>query len=244
MRTLSERLLSRRMLVTPGSPVVTSQYVSEVLADNPVAYYRLGDPAGATVADMVAPPIRDGVVTGSISFGVPGAIAGDPDTAVRGDTSGDNYIEFPVSLGYQTLGGLAVEFWIRNLTGSIPIRDLTNTGGTVILDAESDSIVVRLAGTNYNTSIDSGLFRSLTWRHYVVEYVHAGPTLNVYVDGVVEYTATITSRSGATNTAFRIFRNGTASAGHGGGDIDELAFYDHPLGAERVAAHYAEGSGA
>jgi hypothetical protein len=69
-----------------------ASYRTSVLCDNPIAYWRLGDPGPATAADEVdgGPPgtyIGPATVAG-ISYGAPGAILGDPDTAIHLGGSG------------------------------------------------------------------------------------------------------------------------------------------------------------
>jgi hypothetical protein len=54
-------------------------YHTEVIADRPVAYWRLGEPSGALVAvDEIGD--LDGAALGDIQFGAVGALPGDPDS--------------------------------------------------------------------------------------------------------------------------------------------------------------------
>jgi hypothetical protein len=88
-------------------------YRDHVLAKGPVGYWRLGEDAGPTAFDET-PNAYDGGYFGSPTFGTPGAIAGDPDTAVQ--FNGTDYVEIPDSTDFSqpTSGdGLTVEVWIR-----------------------------------------------------------------------------------------------------------------------------------
>ncbi len=98
--------------------VASDQYSSVVLAKGPVGYWRLGESAGPTASDASGNG-SDGVYLGNPTFGQPGAIAGDPDTAVglNGPSSRD-YVEIadPASAAFSqpTSGaGLTVEVWMR-----------------------------------------------------------------------------------------------------------------------------------
>src|SRR5262245_57226551 len=86
-----------------------SRYAETVLADKPVAYYRLG---GTTEESAARDEItgRRGTFSGRFVRGVAGAIAGDSDTAVEFDSGqlslGDAF-DFPGAASY------SLEAWIR-----------------------------------------------------------------------------------------------------------------------------------
>src|ERR1700682_5498924 len=91
-------------------------YSGIVLAKRPVGYWRLGEPAGPTAAD-ISGNAYDGTYFGNPIFGQPGAIVDDPNTSVglEGTDSGD-FVEIadPASAAFSqpTSGvGLTVEVW-------------------------------------------------------------------------------------------------------------------------------------
>jgi hypothetical protein len=93
-------------------------YSASVLDKGPVGYWRLGEAAGPTAHDSSANAL-DGVYNGKPTFGQPGAIANDPDTAVgfNGPDSRD-FVEIPdpnsETFSQDRSGlGLTVEVWIR-----------------------------------------------------------------------------------------------------------------------------------
>src|SRR5215472_2077563 len=97
---------------------MSDSYSQVILAKGPVGYWRLGE-AGSPSAFDSSGSGSDGTYNGSPSFGIPGAIAGDPDTAVgfNGPDSGD-YVEVPdpASQAFSqpaSGAGLTVEVWMR-----------------------------------------------------------------------------------------------------------------------------------
>src|SRR6266851_2705427 len=83
-----------------GGRLVQTVYASDaysavVLAKGPVGYWRLGEAAGPVATDASGAGY-DGSYLGNPTFGQPGAIAGDLDTAVglSGPESRD-YVEIP-----------------------------------------------------------------------------------------------------------------------------------------------------
>jgi hypothetical protein len=91
-----------------------SGYAQTVLAKRPVAYWRLGERSGPAASDASANG-HDGTYRGNPTFGEPGAIANDPDGAVRLDGRHD-YVEIPDSVHFSQPAsgrGLTVEAWMR-----------------------------------------------------------------------------------------------------------------------------------
>src|SRR5688500_11107092 len=60
---------------------VTAQYANIVLADNPTAYWRLGETSGTTAVDSSVPGGNQGTYLNGVTLGIPGAIPGDPNTS-------------------------------------------------------------------------------------------------------------------------------------------------------------------
>jgi hypothetical protein len=98
----------------PGRAPPHDQYQQLVLAAGPVAYWRLGEAAGATVAADETGNKHDGRYHGTPRFGEPAALRGSRNGAVALD--GNTYIEMPDDPAFSqpTSGqGLSVELWLR-----------------------------------------------------------------------------------------------------------------------------------
>jgi hypothetical protein len=104
---------ARRDVPNRGENAMSLAYRDAVLAKNPVAYWRLGEAAGPTAVDETGNGY-DGTYFGAPTYGQPGAIQGDPNTAVQ--FNGADYVEIPNSVNFSqpTSGnGLTVEVWMR-----------------------------------------------------------------------------------------------------------------------------------
>src|ERR1700704_333500 len=65
--------------IAPATILAASPYADAVLADQPAAYWRLGETSGSTAADASGKG-HTGWLLG-VSGGARGALVGDPDTA-------------------------------------------------------------------------------------------------------------------------------------------------------------------
>ena len=68
-----------------GAPATT--WASAVAQLGPISWWRLGEPAGSTTATDSTSRTPGGLYEGGVTFGTPGAITGDPNTAVTLDGS-------------------------------------------------------------------------------------------------------------------------------------------------------------
>ena len=88
-------------------------YEQAVLADRPVAYWRLGEASGPTAVDATR-HVHDGKYQGHPTYVEAGAIEGDRNTAVG--FHGHEYVEIPNSIHFSqpaSRAGLSVEVWMR-----------------------------------------------------------------------------------------------------------------------------------
>lgn len=229
----------------PPPPEALSPYPALIVSNNPTAYYRLGEASGVVVVDEINSPTQNGTIAGTINLGVAGAIVDDLDTAVSELTaSASNYIQVPITLGFTTNDGMSIEAWVDWQSG-VMIRDGTNAAGTgsfLLLDS-TVNVACRIGGIDITTPLLVADYKDGLYHHWVIEYVHSTTTVNVYVDGALEHSQVISARSGTTVSHFRLFQNGGAAASHGTGRMDEVAFYDYPLGGTRVFDHFLAGTG-
>ena len=227
-------------------------YRAAVLADSPVAYWRLGEASGATATDE----------TGSYN----GTYSGSPSYSQAGVFAANNAVRFPVSTAfvsssnaafYPGSGDFTFELWSKcqsslglsvgfmlggkhisatnqrcfslqlQAGGITPVevfwRAFVSTNGTSVVTIGTGSLVSQAA-------------RPVTdWHHWAL--VRDGSTMRLYIDGVQEATAAVSGPLFNGSANFRI-------AGQGDGSqfvdcyMDEVAYYSTALSAARILAHY------
>ncbi len=95
--------------------IVSGGYDDVVLADSPVAYWRLSETEGSIAANRMAPGTPDGIINGAIGYGQLGLLANGPDTALLFD--GTQTISIADSLLINTYSGNAtaktIELWFN-----------------------------------------------------------------------------------------------------------------------------------
>ncbi|MFC4896236.1 RHS repeat-associated core domain-containing protein [Streptosporangium amethystogenes subsp. fukuiense] len=236
-----------------------SRYRSAVLDSGPEGYWRLNETATATGTKIVnSSPVlgsEEAKLTGTTAdaTSVPGALTGSPDTALRfKSTAGSTYVALPQATISGQGGHLAVEAWFRT-TGSGTIIGYQNsaantpTAFTPGLYIGTDG---KLRGQFYTGTpapiTSSGPVNDGNWHHVVLSGAHDSQTL--YLDGQavgtlagkITHVGQWETRIGAGfgSSAWPATTSSTAAFPFAG-DIDEVAVYGKPLGAQVVRTHYA-----
>ncbi|WP_409493521.1 LamG-like jellyroll fold domain-containing protein [Amycolatopsis sp. cmx-11-12] len=233
---------------------VGSHYRSSVIDDNPKAYWRLAETTGDTAANAVAR--ADGANAGkyhNVVLGADGAVGGTVDKAATFDGNG-SFVTLPEKLTTGSMS-LAVELWFKTTRNGVLIahadRAFSDHAGqsTPVLYVGTDGLLYggfsmrEVSGPRQVASkrpVNDG-----NWHHAVVSA--AIDHQKMYLDGVEQGQANgyvdhgnrghlvLGAGSGkdwpATNGADFYF----------GGSIDEVAFYQHPLGALAAKQHHAVG---
>jgi hypothetical protein len=235
---------------TTAPPPWTQPYLDGVRADAPVAHLRLGETAGSPTAIDATGNGHHGAVT-SVQFQAPDPIANDPDSAARFPGTQISGIRIPDTNALDAgSGDFTVEAWVKTTVSGRPLLIASKMGstgpgwelgvmfGSNTLDGRAR---FRLTGEGREhiaygpmLPIDDG-----KW-HHVVASVERLWGVHLYVDGAELSTAAPETASvsnsaplavGAQLLPFHSFE----------GEIDEFAFYDELLPAERVRAHYFSG---
>lgn len=212
-------------------------YRAAVLEDAPLGYWRLDDPA-ATARDELGR--FDGVYLGACAHGVPGALTGDLDTAVRLDGA-SCAIELPDGLAFPDRAPFTVELWV--LLDAIDTyqhfvmkerRDTTNPiDGYALLESPS--------GVYFERAVNQNLVTTQNVEVPAAKFVYVagtfdGGALRLQLDDV---TTPLVADPGFMRAYSAPAMIGVSNAGIGyvGGVIDELAIYDHALPQARVDLH-------
>jgi hypothetical protein len=228
------------------------RYAAAVLADNPVLYLPLGEPAGSTGVKDATSKVKPTLI-GTPQFGRPGAIAGDPDTAVA---FGQNGIDCGPVFNFSGRQIFTIEMWARipNDIVAGESRYLVRKGD-VLADggspADAYSLFLSTPGVGFNTVFarrSAGLTRSTnpeivpdTAFHHLVA-IFTGTYLLLYRDGNVYGSDVDSNIAGDIAGSFYIALR-DPSGGFARTEIDELAVYDVELPEARIKAHYDIGVG-
>jgi PKD repeat protein len=228
-----------------------SNYGDEVL-DTPglLSYWRMGESSGTTLADSKG--TNPATTFGGVTLGVPGGVAGDPNTAARFDGSNDNA---QANLNLSGTSKLTVEFWMNWTTFSNDDRlamEFTpsyhdNAGGFLIDPDAPQNGGTFAVGIGMNSSRNTAYFQrpsTTGWHHYAFVFDTTAPAaqqITPYLDGQpVAYTK-LDSGTGAgpfaNSTLYMMSRAGSQLFGLG--DLDEVAVYNKALSAATIDEHYA-----
>ena len=235
----------------------SASYASVILADAPVEYLRLGEPAFNPVKNL-----------GSLGDSASGALisaANDPSgprpPAFTGFEASNTAGGFDGLLGFASLGSPAglnvagpvtLEAWVQPAAAQGAVANLIAHGGT---DTAAGAVLKITDGTTYAVgSADDTTSHGTTfaipaedltgsaWVHLAGTY--DGTAWNLYRNGAL--VATTPDSVGALalpGVDWAIGSRGDGNAGAFKGLLDETAIYNRALTAAQIAAHYASGVG-
>lgn len=223
-------------------------YASEVLADHPVAYFRFGDATLALAKNERSS--GDGHFAGSTATaGVPGLIAGDPDTAVR--LEGSARVTLPTVPGlFIGQAPFSIEAWIAlddTDGGTLPTQwivgreDVANPRFGVSFLVDSSGVALE-RWVNQNASRVTGPNPHKAAASHVVT-TFDGTKIEVWVDDTPGGLAPSPQDVPANTYPTVAGSQSSQVAGFFHGVMDELALYDYVLPADRISAHWRAGKG-
>lgn len=215
-------------------------YALAVADDTPSGYWHLGE-TGPTFAD-------------SSSNGHPLTLVGTGGQGASGIPGRGNDKAFSTGPAYGTAadaawnsptGSFAVEAWLKWDGG----------GGEAYLVEKYDTpanngFILRMnGGRPYGYTLNTSSLAAVTgpvltagaWSHLVFSFDASTGSGTLYVNGTQVDTKQIPAPTDGTST-LKVGARGDDAAKVPVGDLDEVAFYSHPLSASRVAAHYTAGS--
>lgn len=221
--------------LAPGGNPHASGYAAEVLADGPIAYWRLGDPTTPTAVDATGNG-HNGTYRG-VDLGAAGAIVGDADTAVYFDGQ-QSEVDMGDKFGFEGRTRFSAEAWVNPDIEACSFLGKSFHDGSAYLGwflyYQDTELTVR-RGVNL-----AGPYPPLgQWTHVVVTY--DGVTLVMYQNGQSVADRVVESDVPQHGGAFKIGRTDNWVAFRG--ILDEVALYDSHLAPDRILAHYEIGAG-
>ena len=218
-----------------------------ILADAPIAYWRLDETNGTTAYDVINS--HDGTYF-DVKQGVPGFFALDADKAVSFGYQINSYVGAISGLDFSDGTSFSVEAWVNGnttQTGDVGIISKGTGGGGEQFDLDTGNggdyrFGIRTADGTWYATPDPGVGPTGTWQHLVATVDNSSGTLTLYVNGVPLATASFPQ--GNLLTSGEPVTIGSRRSGTGAydlnfhGTVDEPAIYHTALTAAQVTAHY------
>jgi hypothetical protein len=231
-----------------------SAYAALVMADSPVAYWRMGAMTGITIHDESGHGndlVLQGAA-GSTTLGAAGAIVGDDDTAVRFDgIDGHARAVNARAFDFQNAVPFTIELWAKRevLDGGHTFQhmlsEVTGSAGQrtgFSLFATPASGITSFEYYAYDggeCSARGALIAAGEWAHYAA-VLDASKTLTLYINATAGNPIPIVGPM--TLATAQLFIGAESSGDHEfPGVIDEVAIYDKALSITQIAAHVTMG---
>ena len=148
-------------------------YSATVQGDGPIAYWRLGEAAGAATAADATGNGNTGTYSTSVALGAPGAVVDDPDTAARFDgTSGK--IAVADSAALRLNGPFTIELWAKmtsfaNSWPGLLVKGSAGTASGYLIWYSSDG-TAHFKRNNYDFTSKPGALTTAGFSHLVFTY--------------------------------------------------------------------------
>ncbi len=210
-------------------------YVSEVLADNPKAFFRMQEASGL-IQDSSGLAHHATSQTGTPLYnGTPVPVTSDP-SARHIAFDGNDYFSIPDHTDLDFGDTVSVEAWIYLAAlGSVRVWTGRGSAGALSMGTNTDNTVFA-AKANVGIIVSSTTtIPEDTWKHVV--YTKSGATSKIYIDAI-DRTGTITNQTLAdVGTALVVGADYDGTFGWNGA-LTEVAFYSTALSQARVQAHF------
>jgi hypothetical protein len=231
-----------------GSSGPVSKYRALIMAEAPIAYWRMGIASGSVVPDETSRH-NDLILQGTgIERGAAGAIAGDSDTSLRiTDRSSYGVATDARPFDFPNGAAFTIEFWAK--------FDLLDGGdlGLGLLSAQTGGVgygtFVHGSGADGTWSgfemqfgqdaspasqnVQGPPYATTTFSYVVITF--DGTTLSYYMEGNLKSQQPVTQKLLPRTSDFRVpdFYSGS---------IDEVAIYDHALTLTQIVHHHDVGT--
>lgn len=213
-------------------------YYDLVMADHPVAYWRLGDSAEVAKDELAA---HDALFSGGISEGQSGALVASSNRAtaflgVDGEAQTTHAISFPNQQPF------TVEIWVSEAMNATYEHYLTceprvlgmPQAGYALLQSGGGVMFERIPNPGQYDQTGTTPIQTGTWTH--VAGVYDGTTVILYIDGEAHQTAP--APEAADDFESPVFLGAHVEGAYFSGLLDEAAIYDHALTQQELLKHY------
>ena len=198
-----------------------------------VSYWRLGESSGTAACDETGS--NPGSYNSGTTLGVPGAIAGDSNSAVGFDGA-SGWVSAPASSSLNVGDQFTIEAWVKRAdhgTGGNEVVASKQDNSWVLMFNGADQLTLRQS-TVADVASSTSTVTDTNW-HYVVA-TKSGSAVHLYIDGS-DVTGPVSNQTMADNTQPLAIGQSTGVA-YFNGDIDEVALYRSVLSPSQISSHY------
>jgi len=244
------------MLINPyrfGVSAPVGTYDAEVLADSPIAYWKLDETSGTTAADEQA--AHDGAYAGTYTLGGTAVVS---DGGSSFDIAGSGRMVVPhhadFNMAATGVSDETIEMWVKlDNPAASAIQFLADkTAGAsangqwdIAWDNRSGVQTLRCwaAGSSYIVTWSGSAPQSALAAGGHLVFVKRGTTLELWWDGSLEASATYGAYTpSSSNTLDPTFGQYTGAGFGVTGLMDNIAFYKTALSSTRIGVHHTAGS--
>jgi hypothetical protein len=235
-------------------PAPAGFYAARVLADGPMAFWRLGETGGTTAYDYVGG--FNGLYT-NVVMGRPGYSLLDLDTAMAFGPIHNSYVGGIEGIDFGAAGSntaFSVEAWVRCPFGQGGNFALRNLDACIVakgpagaeqfsLDLGADGyyrFLIRETGGQAREARSSSAPDN-TWQHVVGVCDGSAGQLSLYVDGEPQASAAFSAGVLGSSHSVSIGSRQSGTSAYDlnlNGLVDEVAIYSRALSGPEVAAHF------
>jgi Concanavalin A-like lectin/glucanases superfamily len=215
-------------------------YLSEVLADAPLHYWRLLDPDGSLVKDVGSTP-QDLLPTHSL---VNSGNALEHYSGPVSDGAAALFLAVPYMCNNQPILAppFTFEWWVYSINhvdtqgSQIVISSNANGAGTVLFQATDQAGGTFLQAQVGSDSVSYAAASAHHWHHAVL--VYTGAAITLYVDAVQQATLAVVTAHSILGSSIAV--GGLAPNGSEGAFrfLSEVAVYGIALSPARITAHF------
>jgi hypothetical protein len=229
----------------PATPAEDAgNYAAEVMLDAPIAYWRLDEASGTSVADYTGHG-HTGTTNNGPSPGLVTRAQTTLLTAVNGGVRSTKFYEYgarvdvPTSTAFDT-SAFTIEFFTSKGAGSFcPVWHHPGRMRVLMAGAAIDVFFWASGAWSHKWRF-SGLTGGDDLENHHVVITYDGSTMKLYMDGSLDAGTSMGSPALPSATAGPEFGDGADLTNNGSAcRLQEYAVYDHALSAARVAAHVA-----
>jgi hypothetical protein len=218
-------------------------YSAIVLADHPVAYWRLDETTGSTMADASG-NANNGRYAGVYALGQPGALAGSA-VAFDGESGAASVMSSP-SLQINTV---TIEIWLKKRSdteyGAYVAKNVAPGGGAgsgwfqLLNSHHNGQLEFGVTSDGAPAVVSSATLALNTWYYVVATY--DGAVAKLYVNGKLDGSLKVAAV--AKQTSDPLFIGRRTDGFFTDAALSNVAIYSVALSADRIAAHWqASGS--